>query len=107
MKKSYVENVFEEELTEGDDTFYDSVEEVEELKDFKPLEELKFYDNKLITSSLDDENIDFLLKNQLKKLWNSILNNEISVDEILKEDGGENFKLIKRNLLMNTKKFQK
>ena len=36
---------------------------VEELKDFKPLEELKFYDNKLITSSLDDENIDFLLKN--------------------------------------------
>ena len=95
VEEEFVENVFEEELKEGDDTFYDSVEEVEELSDFKPLEELKFYDNKLITSSLDDENIDFLLKNQLKKLWNSVLNKEISVDEILKEDGGKNFKLIK------------
>ena len=95
VEEEVLENVFEEELKEGDDTFYDSVEEVEELADFKPLEELKFYDNKLITSSLDDENIDFLLKNQLKKLWNSVLNNEISVDEIIKEDGGKNFKLIK------------
>ena len=93
------DNIFKEELKEGDETFYDSLEEIEELKDFKPLEELKFYDNKLITSSLDDENIDFLLKNQLKKLWNRILNNEISVDEILKEDGGENFKLIKNNFI--------
>ena len=66
IEEEIVENVFEEELKEGDNTFYDSIEEVEELQEFKPLEELKFYDNKLITSSLDDENIDFLLKNQLK-----------------------------------------
>lgn len=107
IEEELIENVFEEELTEGDDTFYDSVEEVEELKDFKPLEELKFYDNKLITSSLDDENIDFLLKNQLKKLWNSILNNEISVDEILKEDGGKNFKLIKDKFINEYKEVSK
>ena len=107
IEEEFVENVFEEELKEGDDTFYDSVEEVEELKDFKPLEELKFYDNKLITSSLDDENIDFLLKNQLKKLWNSILNNEISVDEILKEDGGKNFKLIKDKFINEYKEVSK
>ena len=99
VEEEIVENVFEEELKEGDDTFYESIEEVEELKDFKPLEELKFYDNKLITSSLDDENIDFLLKNQLKKLWNNILNNEISIDEIINEDGGKNFKSIKENFL--------
>jgi superfamily II DNA or RNA helicase len=99
VEEEIVENVFEEELKEGDDTFYESIEEVEELKDFKPLEELKFYDNKLITSSLDDENIDFLLKNQLKKLWNSVLNNEISIDDIINEDGGKNFKSIKENFL--------
>ena len=99
VEEEFIKNVFEEELAEGDDTFYDSVEEVEELKDFKPLEELKFYDNKLITSSLDDENIDFLLKNQLKKLWNNILNNEISIEEIFKEDGGDNFKLIKTKFI--------
>jgi len=107
VEEEFVENVFEEELKEGDDTFYDSIEEVEELKDFKPLEELKFYDNKLITSSLDDENIDFLLKNQLKKLWNSVLNNEISVDEILKEDGGKNFKLIKDKFINEYKEVSK
>jgi len=107
VEEEFVENVFEEELKEGDDTFYDSIEEVEELKDFKPLEELKFYDNKLITSSLDDENIDFLLKNQLKKLWNSILNNEISVDKILKEDGGKNFKLIKNKFINEYKEVLK
>lgn len=107
VEDEIVENVFEEELKEGDDTFYESIEEVEELKDFKPLEELKFYDNKLITSSLDDENIDFLLKNQLKKLWNSVLNDEISVDEVLKEDGGENFKLIKDKFINEYKEVSK
>jgi len=107
VEEEFAGNVFEEELTEGDDTFYESVEEVEELKDFKPLEELKFYDNKLITSSLDNENIDFLLKNQLKKLWNSVLNNEISVDEILKEDGGKNFKLIKDKFINEYKEVLK
>ena len=107
VEEQVVENVFEEELTEGDDTFYDNIEEVEELKDFKPLEELKFYDNKLITSSLDDENIDFLLKNQLKKLWNSVLNSEILVDEILKEDGGKNFKLIKDKFINEYKEVSK
>lgn len=99
LEEEYVQNVFEEELSEGGETFYDNIEEVEELHDFKPLEELKFYDNKLITSSLDDENIDFLLKNQLKKLWNNILNKEISIEEILKEDGGDNFKLIKERFI--------
>ena len=107
VEEEVLEDVFKEELKEGDDTFYDSIEEAEELADFKPLEELKFYDNKLITSSLDDENIDFLLKNQLKKLWNSVLNNEISIDEIIKEDGGKNFKLIKDKFIKEYKEVSK
>ena len=93
------ENLFKEELSIGEDTFYDNLEESEELQDFKPLEELKFYDNKLITSSLDDENIDFLLKNQLKKLWNNVLNKEVSIEEILNENGGDNFEIIKNNFI--------
>lgn len=93
------ENLFKEELSVGEDTFYENLEESEELIDFKPLEELKFYDNKLITSSLDDENIDFLLKNQLKKLWNNVLNKEVSIEEILNENGGDNFEIIKNNFI--------
>lgn len=93
------ENLFKEELSIGEDTFYDNLEESEELQDFKPLEQLKFYDNKLITSSLDDENIDFLLKNQLKKLWNNVLNKEVSIEEILNENGGDNFEIIKNNFI--------
>jgi superfamily II DNA or RNA helicase len=107
VEEEVLEDVFKEELKEGDDTYYDSIVEAEELADFKPLEELKFYDNKLITSSLDDENIDFLLKNQLKKLWNSVLNNEISIDEIIKEDGGKNFKLIKDKFIKEYKEVSK
>ena len=100
VENESIENIFNEELKEGDETFYDNIEQEEkELIDFKPLEELKFYDNKLITSSLDDENIDFLLKNQLKKLWNSVLNKEVTVEEISQEDGGENFKIIKNNFI--------
>lgn len=93
------ENLFKEELSVGEDTFYESLEESEELQDFKPLEELKFYDNKLITSSLDDENIDFLLKNQLKKLWNNVLNKKVSIEEVLNENGGDNFEIIKKNFI--------
>ena len=52
VEEEFVENVFEEELREGDDTFYDSIEEVEELKDFKPLEELNFMITNLLLHHL-------------------------------------------------------
>ena len=53
------------------------------------------YDNDLLTISLDNENIDFLLKNQLKKIWNSVLNGEVDVECLRLETGGEKFTIIK------------
>ena len=50
----------------------------------------------MVVASLDDENFDFLLKNQLKKLWNQFLNKKISLNDLKKEDGGEKFQLIKK-----------
>ncbi len=70
-------------------------EEPESLAPLDPIKELHMYDNTMVTASLDDENIDFLLKNQLKKLWNKVLNNQIDVDTLRGETGGERFTIIK------------
>jgi superfamily II DNA or RNA helicase len=72
-----------------------TVEEEEDLEPLDPIEELRMYDNERITVSLDDENIDFLLKNQLKKLWNRVLNNKVNVENFRNEYGGDNFTIIK------------
>ncbi|MBT7896183.1 MAG: hypothetical protein HN564_04215, partial [Flavobacteriales bacterium] len=71
-------------------------EESNELEDLKPIEQLKYFDNKFIIASLDNENVDFLLKNQLKKLWNNFLNGKVTVNELEKEKGGKNFNQIKK-----------
>lgn len=67
----------------------------EELIPFDPIAELKVYDNTMVTASLDDENIEFLVKNQLKKLWNRVLNGELDVEDLRLASGGQNFTLIK------------
>lgn len=74
-----------------------SVSENEEhgLIPLEPIAELHVYDNEKITASLDDENIEFLMKNQLNKLWNKIINNEISLRTLSAETGGERFTIIK------------
>jgi superfamily II DNA or RNA helicase len=89
------ENEFENELTEG------SVDEIteehneSELEPLEPIQELRMYDNNIITASLDDENIDFLMKNQLKKLWNKVINNKVDIEQFKNETGGEKFTIIK------------
>lgn len=84
---------FEVELTEGN---LPSIEEEQDtLEPLDPIQELRLYDNNMITASLDDENMDFLLKNQLKKLWNRVLNNKIDVEQLRNETGGETFTIIK------------
>ena len=84
---------FEAELTEGN---LPSIEEEQDtLEPLDPIQELRLYDNNMITASLDDENMDFLLKNQLKKLWNRVLNNKIDVEQLRNETGGETFTIIK------------
>ena len=88
------------ELVEGNVS--DVVEEIEleeqeeeTLQPLAPIAELHIYDNNKITASLDNENIDFLLKNQLNKLWNRVINKEISLETLNNETGGENFTIIK------------
>jgi superfamily II DNA or RNA helicase len=56
---------------------------------------LHMLDTKMMSASLDDENLDFLMKNQLKRLWNEILNKIKSIDALSKEKGGKNFTLLK------------
>ncbi|MDC1218066.1 SNF2-related protein [Flavobacteriaceae bacterium] len=89
--------VLDYELTEFDiDSYLDEIEDEEgELKDLKPVEQLKYFDNKYIIASLDNENIDFLLKNQLKKLWNNYLNKKITLEQLKNEKGGKNFNQIR------------
>ncbi len=77
------------------DTYIITDEEEEELEPLNPIQELHMYDNNMVTASLDDENIDFLMKNQLKKLWNRVLNNKIDVSEFENETGGKRFNIIK------------
>jgi superfamily II DNA or RNA helicase len=66
-----------------------------ELKPVDPIQELRIYDNEKITASLDDENLDFLMKNQLKKIWNAVLNRNDYVEEFRTKTGGDNFTIIK------------
>ena len=84
-------------VVEGDGS--DITEEVEEeqptLEPLTPIEGLHMLDNNMVTASLDDENVDFLMKNNLKKIWNSVLNNELKVEDLQKETGGENFTIMK------------
>ncbi len=56
---------------------------------------MRAYDNNMLTASLDDENVDFLLKNGLKKIWIEVLSNRFDVDSYRTEEGGENFNIIK------------
>ena len=90
-----IEILNEELLIADADIISEKVEETE-LKPLKNIDELKSFDNKMIVASLDDENFDFLLKNQLKKLWNDVLNKKILVKDLQNETGGENFSLIKK-----------
>ncbi len=83
---------FIEDLTEGD---INVSEEQEELTPLNPIQELHLYDNEMITASLDDENIDFLMKNQLKKLWNRVLNEKVDVEDYKTQTGGDRFTIIK------------
>jgi hypothetical protein len=86
---------FEGGLSEGDVSEVTEEEDEPELEPLDPIQELRMYDNNMITASLDDENIDFLMKNQLKKLWNRVLNNKVDIEQFRNETGGEKFTIIK------------
>jgi len=83
-----------------DDNLDISDETIEvELTPFDPIEGLKVVDNRMITASLDDENIDFLMKDQLKDLWNTVLNNEVDLNRLRSASYGERASIIRQELL--------
>ncbi len=86
---------FEGDLTEADVSDVTKEESELELEPLDPIQELRMYDNNMITASLDDENIEFLMKNQLKKLWNRVLNGRVDIEQYRSETGGEKFMIIK------------
>jgi len=57
-------------------------------------DDLHVLDNAIV-SSCDEEAIEFLIRYKLRKLWNKVLNNDISTDQFRKEKGGNNFNTIK------------
>ena len=77
------------------DNIVSTQEQEEELPRVNVIEEMRAYDNNMLTASLDDENVDFLLKNGLKKIWIEVLTNRLDVNAYRTEEGGENFNIIK------------
>jgi superfamily II DNA or RNA helicase len=77
------------------DAIVSTQEQEEELPRVNVIEEMRAYDNNMLTASLDDENVDFLLKNGLKKIWVEVLTNRLDVNQYREENGGENFNIIK------------
>jgi hypothetical protein len=77
------------------DTIVSTQEQEDESPRLNVIEEIRAYDNNMLTASLDDENVDFLLKNSLKKVWVEVLSNRFDVESYRLEGGGENFNIIK------------
>jgi hypothetical protein len=77
------------------DNIINNQEQVEELPRANVVEEMRAYDNNMLTASLDDENVDFLMKNGLKKIWIEVLSNRFDVESYRTEEGGDNFNIIK------------
>jgi superfamily II DNA or RNA helicase len=82
-------------LTTSNDVDTPEEEEVKTLEPLNQMNELHMLDNKKITASLDNENVDFLMKNNLKKTWNKVLNNEFDIEVFRNETGGINFTIMK------------
>ena len=89
------DNELQQKLNEGSSLGVINKEQHAVLTPIDPIRELRIYDNNMITASLDEENIEFLMKNQLKKLWNNVLNNKVNIEQFRNETGGEKFTLIK------------
>ena len=61
---------------------------------------LKSFDNEYIVSYLDGENLDFLVKYRVQKIWNEVINGTFNILDLEKETGGKYFNQIK-DLFLN------
>lgn len=99
----------DKEMIENDDVDIVEIQKKTVEKDIKDetttlpivniLNDLNLLDSNLF-SIMDAEAIEVLKQNKLKKLWNTILNNEISVDELKNHSGGRFFTEIVNEFFM-------
>jgi superfamily II DNA or RNA helicase len=91
-----------EEFVEIDDVDYEITSDIIENKLRLPsvniISELHSLDNSLY-ATMDEEAFESLIQYKLHKLWNQILNEEISFETIQKEDGGNYFNIIKKTFI--------
>lgn len=71
-----VENIINEENKEEDENYIDKTE--------LNIKQLKALDNDVITASLDDERVQFIVSDLINNLWYSLLNNKLKINEIKK-----------------------
>ena len=60
-------------------------EEDKKLAKLRVVRSLKTIDNSLVNAISDDEAIEVLITNKVRKLWDSIVNNVLTIDDICKE----------------------
>jgi len=83
-----------EEVDEVDSVIITKPVQVPTLPRLNALDAFTFIDN-TIYSGMDEEAIGSLIQYRLRLLWNEILNNDISVDELKNREGGKYFTMIK------------
>ncbi len=64
------------------------------LPTMREINDLHSLDNQLY-ASMDKEAFEALIQYKLRKLWNNVLNNEISLETLKNESGGQYFKMVK------------
>lgn len=101
-----VENSEEDELEELDVSDEETEEEEEnKLLKGRSIDTFKLLDHDYL--HIDDkpeEFVTFLVENRINILWNSVINNELTIDTIKKETGAKYFTLIKNTFLKEYEK---
>lgn len=101
--KETIQKDVDEELDESADSV-DAVDEdmnMEEKKKtpkFNILNGIKLMDSDIYAIN-DEEALNALVEHNIRKLWNSVLNGDTSVEQVEKEDGGEYFSTIKNRFI--------
>ena len=68
------------------------------LPTMREINDLHSLDNQLY-ASMDKEAFEALVQYKLRKLWNNVLNNEISLETLKNESGGQYFEMVKEMFL--------
>lgn len=101
LPEDLITDIDETEFVEVDE--FEPVVEISEpeeprLPTVNPINDLRNLDNS-IYAGMDEEAFQTLIEYKLRKLWNSVLNNDIKIDELEDKTGGKYFTIIKETFL--------